>query len=219
MGLEVKNIQKFFGDPPTAVLKGVSHHIDDGEMVAITGRSGSGKSTLLYVMSTLDSPSSGEVLIDGMNMGTISEKQLHHTRNTRIGFVFQFHYLLPELTVLDNVLMPARKKNLEGVKKKEAQDLLQQVGLASKESRLATQLSGGEQQRVAIARALIMGPKYLFADEPTGNLDSVNGKIVMDLFKRINQEQKTTLVFVTHDEAYAKLAGREIRLADGLIQS
>lgn len=199
------------------VLENINLNIQEGEFVSLCGKSGSGKSTLLYILSSLDSASSGEVVMDGQKLSTITPKQLHTLRNEKIGFVFQFHYLLPELTALENVLMPTFKKKID--KKKEAIDLLTQVGLKDKLNRLPKQLSGGEQQRVAIARALIMNPQYLFADEPTGNLDSNNGEKIMAILKEINQEKKTTIVMVTHDPDFAEMANRKITLSDGKIIS
>lgn len=159
MSIEIKNLHKSFGVPETKVLKGIDLKIDDGELVSIVGRSGSGKSTLLYVMSTLDNVTAGEVIYDGVNITSLNEDQIHLLRNKSIGFVFQFHYLLPELTVLENVLLPAHKLKLQNQKKEYALKLIEEVGLKGKEDRLPGQISGGEQQRVAIARALIMGPK------------------------------------------------------------
>jgi putative ABC transport system ATP-binding protein/lipoprotein-releasing system ATP-binding protein len=217
MGIELKNLFKSFGTPPVEVLKGINLNIGDGELVSIVGRSGSGKSTLLYVMSTLDHPTSGEIFYDKQNITTFSENDIHSLRNKHIGFVFQFHYLLPELTVLENVLLPAYKTQIQNEKKAYAKELVSIVGLSGKEERLPSQISGGEQQRVAIARALLMDPKYLFADEPTGNLDSINGDMIMSLFHRINQEKKTTIVYVTHDTDYADQAKRKIELINGTL--
>lgn len=217
MSIRIHNLKKWFGDPPTHVLKGIDLTIEDGEFVSIVGRSGSGKSTLLYIMSTLDDPSSGSVFFDNLEASKMSEDAVHDLRNKELGFVFQFHYLLPELTVLENVLMPARKRNLHKEKEAYARELLQQVGLIEHADKKATAISGGEQQRVAIARALVMKPKYLFADEPTGNLDSVNGDNIMNLFKKINAEMGTTVIFVTHDLDYANMAKRKIELVDGVV--
>lgn len=219
MAIEVSKLVKDFGQPPTRVLHELSFKIEDGEFVSIVGKSGSGKSTLLYIISTLDEPTSGEIKISGMVPAKMPSPELHQFRNEQIGFVFQFHHLLPELTALENVLLPARKKKLHEVKKDQAMDLLAEFGLANKVNRLSGQLSGGEQQRVAIARALVMDPKYIFADEPTGNLDSFNGKLVMDLLMKINDERKATLVMVTHEPDFAQLAKRQIVLQDGRIVS
>jgi putative ABC transport system ATP-binding protein/lipoprotein-releasing system ATP-binding protein len=215
--IKLVDVKKTFGTPPTNVLKGISLDIKDGEFVALTGKSGSGKSTLLYIVSTLDNPSSGEVEISDEKVTQMSQKRLHEFRNEKMGFVFQFHYLLPELNALENVLMPARKTKKQIEKREHAEYLLKEFGLEKKHDRLPRQLSGGEQQRVAIARALIMQPQYLFADEPTGNLDSVNGEKVMNIFKTINQDMKTTVIMVTHDPDFAQLASRQIFLVDGLV--
>lgn len=217
MSIIMKNITKSFGEPPTSVLKGISGEIKDGEMVAITGRSGSGKSTLLYIISSLDRATSGEILIDQVSISQIGKKELHQFRNQKMGFVFQFHHLLPELTALENVMMPTLKTAFSPARKNFALELLNEFGLFDKSDRLPSQLSGGEQQRVAIARALVMQPSFLFADEPTGNLDSINGQLVMNLFKRINQERGMTIVYVTHDQIFAKMSSRQIILADGMI--
>jgi putative ABC transport system ATP-binding protein/lipoprotein-releasing system ATP-binding protein len=215
--LLVKNVSKVFGVFNQQILQNISFDVKDGEFVSLTGRSGSGKSTLLYIISTLDLPTSGEVIIDNYNTTTCSSDDLHAFRNRQIGFVFQFHYLLPELSAIENVLMPTRKlPHAEQIQKVEqAKFLLSTFNLKNKYNNFPGQLSGGEQQRVSIARALIMNPKYIFADEPTGNLDSVNGEIVMNIFRKINQEEKTTIIYVTHDEDFAKLAQRQIKLADG----
>lgn len=215
MSIRLINVKKSFGNPKTEVLKGINLEINDGEFVSIVGRSGSGKSTLLYIMSTLDNASEGEIFYDSINLNKMSQKTIHEIRNAKIGFVFQFHYLLPELSVLDNILMPARKHNLHKKMELKALELIKEVDLSGKEQRMPAQLSGGEQQRVAIARALLMTPKYLFADEPTGNLDTLNGDRIMNLFQKINLEKKTTVVFVTHDKDYASLATRKIEMLDG----
>ena len=217
MSLEIQNLKKSFGIPETHVLKGISLKIEDGEFVSIVGRSGSGKSTLLYIMSTLDNASEGKILYDDKDIVNYSEDEIHEFRNSSLGFVFQFHYLLPELTVLENITMPARKHNKHLKVQDYALELLNEVGLIHKKDNKASELSGGEQQRVAIARALVMKPKYLFADEPTGNLDTYNGDLIMQLFKKINEKYKTTVVYVTHDLDYANMARRKIELVDGKI--
>lgn len=217
MAIACHNLVKEFGNPPTRIIHGLNFVISDGEFVSISGRSGSGKSTLLYMLSTLDAPTAGSIIIDGRNPGEMTVEELHAFRSQHIGFVFQFHYLLPELTALENVLMPARNLGLHIERREQAIALLQEFDIADKVNHLPSQMSGGEQQRVAIARALIMEPKYIFADEPTGNLDSANGKIVMNLLKRINSERCATLVIVTHEPDYARMAQREIILVDGRI--
>jgi lipoprotein-releasing system ATP-binding protein len=218
MTITAHNLVKEFGQPPVRVIHNLNFIISDGEFISISGRSGSGKSTLLYLISTLDQPSEGVVVIDGLDPKEMSVEELHHFRNTNIGFVFQFHYLLPELTALENILLPARNSGQHLAKQDKALAMLREFGIEDKRNHLPSQMSGGEQQRVAIARALIMNPKYIFADEPTGNLDSVNGQIVMDLLLRVNQEQGSTLVVVTHEPDYARMAQREIYLVDGRIE-
>ncbi len=203
----------------TPVLRGINEEIKNSEMLSITGRSGSGKSTLLYLISTLDQPTSGDIEIDGENINEMSTQSIHQFRNLKMGFVFQFHHLLPELTALENILMPALKTKCQKEKTPFALELLSEFGISQKANSLPSQLSGGEQQRVAIARALIMKPNYLFADEPTGNLDSINGKMVMDLFCRINKEFKTTIIYVTHDKEFSQMGTRGIHLVDGLKSS
>lgn len=210
-------VTKEFGNPPLQVLHGLDFQIGDGEFVAISGKSGSGKSTLLYIISTLDLPSSGQVLIDGHNLATMSSDEVHHFRNTSVGFVFQFHYLLPELTALENVLLGPRNLGLLQQKSSYAIELLEAFGVQDQAHKRPAQMSGGQQQRVAIARALIMNPKYLFADEPTGNLDTANGERVMEILKKVNRELKTTVCLVTHEPDYARMCDREILLSDGRI--
>lgn len=218
MSLLVKNVYKSFGDPPNQILMKINLEIKKGDLVSLTGKSGSGKSTLLYIISSLDKPTSGNVLVEGKDLHELNEKDIHEFRNLHMGFVFQFHYLLPELNTLENVLMPARKTLQEKHLERRALSLLKEFGLSSKENKKPSQLSGGEQQRVSIARALIMNPSYLFADEPTGNLDSMNARIIMDLFVKINKEYNTTIIYVTHDEDFSKIAERKIVLVDGEIQ-
>ncbi|MEK7358731.1 MAG: ABC transporter ATP-binding protein [Bdellovibrionota bacterium] len=217
MGIIGEKVTKEFGDPPLRVLHGLDFEIGDGEFVSISGRSGSGKSTLLYIISTLDSPTSGRVLIDGRDIAQDTEVELHAFRNRDVGFIFQFHYLLPELSALENVLLGPRNLGRQEEKKSYAMDLLAAVGVADQAHKWPHQMSGGQQQRVAIARALIMNPKYIFADEPTGNLDTVNGQVVMEILKKVKKDFKTTIVLVTHEPDYSKMADREIHLADGQI--
>lgn len=217
MSIVMKNLRKSFGTPPTDVLKGINCEIKTGEMVSITGRSGSGKSTLLYLISTLDKFNGGELLIDGTAPPSMSVDALHRFRNEKMGFVFQFHHLLPELTALENTLMPAMKTGQFRSLRKRALELLREFDLEEKADRMPGKLSGGEQQRVAIARSLIMEPAYLFADEPTGNLDSANGQAVLNFFQKINRERGTTLIYVTHDPIFANMAKRKIVLVDGVI--
>lgn len=217
MGIVAKNIDKRIGDPPTQVLFDISADIERGEFVALTGRSGSGKSTLMYILSSLDSPSSGTVEIDGYDIETMPSEELHRFRNLNMGFVFQFHYLLAELTALENVLMPTLKFNQRERRRSLAEGLLEQFGLKDKVHRQPRQLSGGEQQRVAIARALVMEPAYLFADEPTGSLDTLNGDLVMKILSDTNRDKGATIVMVTHDPDFADMARRKIHLSDGRV--
>jgi putative ABC transport system ATP-binding protein/lipoprotein-releasing system ATP-binding protein len=216
-GVVAQKVCKVIGDPAQTILTDVSLSIQKGEFVSLVGRSGSGKSTLLYVLSGLDFASSGTVHIEDHDIYAMTPEELGQLRNQKIGFVFQFHYLLDELTALENVLMPTRKTHQEQTKAKIAEHWLTEFGLGEKLHRLPRQLSGGEQQRVAIARALIMEPAYLFADEPTGALDSVNGKRVMEILKEIHKKQGMTIVLVTHDEDFARDADRQIHLADGRV--
>lgn len=215
--IEVQHLIKSFGNPPQQIIKNLNFAISPGEFVSIWGRSGSGKTTLLYLLSTLDKPTSGHVKLDGEVTHLLGERALHDFRNQKIGFIFQFHYLLPELSALENVLLPARRNQAHHQYHERALGLLERVGLNGKEHRLPSQLSGGEQQRVAIARSLIMRPRYLFADEPTGSLDTNNGQKVMDLLVEAQNEFNMTLVLVTHEKEYAQMAQRKIYLRDGEI--
>ena len=217
--IEVRHLKKSFGDPAVEILHGLSFDIQDSQFVSITGRSGSGKSTLLYSMSTLDFPTSGEVFYSGQEVQTMTELEIENFRNLKMGFIFQFHFLLPEISALENVLMPARRTKQNQQKKQRALDLLQQFGLESKMNHLPRELSGGEQQRVAIARALIMQPQYIFADEPTGNLDSVSGETVMSILKQITRDSTTSVIYVTHDPDFAQMADKKIVLVDGHLES
>ena len=219
MALQSFEMGKSIGNPAVQILSEISLKISEGEFVSLTGRSGSGKSTLLYMLSSLDSPTSGTMMADGIEFKKMSKKDLSFFRNQKIGFVFQFHYLIAELSVLENVLLPAGKYKQENKWRGNAESILEQVGLKEKLHRLPRQLSGGEQQRVAIARAFVMNPKYLFADEPTGSLDSANGQGVMDLLIKANKEKGTTVILVTHDQEFSKMAQRQIQLADGKIIS
>lgn len=219
MAIVGEGIVKEFGTPPQRVLHGLNFTIEDGEFVSISGRSGSGKSTLLYIISTLDLPTAGRVLIDGRDLAAMSSAEVHAFRNESVGFIFQFHYLLPELTALENVLLAPRNLGLHGAKTKSAIELLDSVGVADQKDKLPSQMSGGQQQRVAIARALIMNPRYIFADEPTGNLDQATGQRVVEILLELNRELGTTTVLVTHDLDLARRARRIIRLADGAIVS
>ena len=215
--IECIDIVKSFGDPPITILKNINLSIDKGEFVGITGRSGSGKSTLLYVISGLDNLSSGEVLLFGNKVHELDSETFHILRNRKIGFVFQFHYLLAELTAFENILMPARKFNEEKEREHYAIELMKEFNVFHCKDKTPSKMSGGEMQRTAIARALIMNPEIVFADEPTGNLDSENGEKVMDIFKAVNKNMGTTIVMVTHEPDFALMAKRQIHLTDGRI--
>lgn len=212
--LTAKNIVKKYDD--LDVLKGVSVHIDKGEMVSIIGASGAGKSTLLHIMGTLDKPDSGEIFINDTAVHSLFGKDLADFRNHNIGFVFQFHHLLPEFTAIENVCIPGwiggRKKNELN---KEAKVLLERLGLANKIDNKPNQLSGGEQQRVAVARALINKPQIIFADEPTGNLDSHHAKELHNLFVELSSEFNQTFIIVTHNEELAAMSKRVLKMKDG----
>lgn len=217
MGIICRNLVKSFGQPAVDVIKNISLEIADGEFISISGRSGSGKSTLLYLLSTLDQPTQGEVLIDNCNPETMSVNDLHQFRNQSLGFVFQFHYLLPELSAEENALLPARKMKQQRETKAYTDELFERFEIAHIKHKLPSQLSGGEQQRVAIVRALSMKPRFLFADEPTGNLDSVNAQVVMEILKSANKEWGMSLILVTHEQEFASMAQKEIFLHDGQI--
>lgn len=216
--LETKNLDKFFRDPVDfQALKKVNIAVRQGEFVSIIGSSGSGKSTLLYVLSTLDTDYSGQIFLNGEDLSKKSKNELAAIRNEKIGFVFQFHYLLPEFTVLDNVMLPALKlaKYDNDTIRKRAMEKLSLLGLEDQAEKKANKLSGGQQQRVAIARALINDPAIIFGDEPTGNLDSKNAQIVFDIFKELKTKYNQTIMLVTHDMGLAAQTDRSIRLHDG----
>ena len=219
--LQTINISKFFHDPTDIqVLKNVSFAVRRGEFVSVIGKSGSGKSTLLYVLSTMDTDYSGELYLDGELMNRKSHDELSEIRNAKIGFVFQFHYLLPEFNVLMNVMLPALnlgKYPREQVKEN-ALKHLESLGIANLAYRRSNQLSGGEKQRVAIARALINEPLIVICDEPTGNLDSKNTETVFEIFRGLKSKQQTLLV-VTHDQDFASKTDRVIQMDDGKILS
>jgi len=213
--IRLSGIKKTVGSEQ--ILKGIDLEIYEGEFVSIIGASGSGKSSLLYILGLLDKPTEGEVFFEGEKIDYSNDKRLSYLRNSKLGFVFQFHYLVQELSLLDNVILPAIKK---GVPIKEAREramvLLEKLGLKGKEKRKPYEISGGEMQRTAIARALINQPKVLLADEPTGNLDSTNTQRVMDIFKEINKSQ-TTIVMVTHEIDLARQTSRIVELRDGSV--
>lgn len=212
-----KTIQN--GDSRVEILRGLSFTIPAGEFVAVMGASGSGKSTLLGLMAGLDNPTSGSIWLDGSDITNLKEDQLAVVRGKKIGFVFQSYQLVPTLTAEENVLLPAELIGLPGDIEQRARELLDRVGLGNRGHHYPVQLSGGEQQRVALARAFITHPPILMADEPTGNLDSVNGAHVLRLLLQLNREQNTTLVLVTHDPQVAAHADRLITLRDGSICS
>lgn len=218
--LEARNINKYFTEPVKFhVLKEISFGIAAGEFVSIMGKSGCGKSTLLYILSTMDTAYEGSLLLNGEELFGKSNKELSIVRNEHIGFVFQFHYLLPEFTVLENVMLPAKKlarKSLAEIEEDALKklDLLDIKYLAPK---LANRISGGEKQRVAIARALINDPMIIMGDEPTGNLDSKNAENVFDILKQLSTDQGMSLLVVTHDLDFAKKTDRIIEMADGRI--
>jgi len=218
--LEAKQINKSFHDPLTVkVLDDITFYINKGEFVSVIGKSGCGKSTLLYILSTMDTDYKGDLILDQELMRGKNEKQLAAVRNQKIGFVFQFHYLLNEFTALENIMLPGLKlaaSNEEEVKKN-AMDLLTKLDIHQLSDKYANQLSGGEKQRVAIARALINSPSIIMCDEPTGNLDKKNGLIVFDIFKKLAEENHQTLLVVTHDEEFAKKSHRIIEMEDGKI--
>lgn len=220
--IEVKNLSKTYGKKSAAfqALKDINLTIYAGESVAIVGKSGSGKSTLMHLMALLDKPTKGTILIDGKDAGKLKSKQLNQLRNSRFGFVFQQFFMNSNDTVLENVLLPLKIAKFNRFKRKQkAVDALKIVDLSDKLKNRAIDLSGGQKQRVCIARAIVNDPKIIFADEPTGNLDSATGDKITDLLFELNKKQHVTLVIVTHDEDLAKLCGRIIRLSDGKIIS
>ena len=218
--LEAKNINKYFHDPVTVkVLDDISFNITKGEFVSVIGKSGCGKSTLLYILSTMDTDYEGELLIDQESMKNKKEKQLAVIRNEKIGFVFQFHYLLNEFSVLKNVMLPGIKLNKYTEKEVEhrAMERLKMLGIEKLALKRANQVSGGEKQRVAIARALINDPLIIMGDEPTGNLDKKNSEIVFNIFKELATAYQQTLLIVTHDPGFADNSNRIIEMEDGKI--
>jgi len=216
--IEIRDAKKWIqnGARRVDILKGISLTIPAGQFIAIVGASGSGKSTLLGLLAGLDTPSSGEIWLDGVPIHNLGEAELATVRGSKIGFVFQSYQLIATLTALENVLLPY-ELNLPGSGLKQARELLAAVGLTDRMDHYPIQLSGGEQQRVALARAFIVAPPIVMADEPTGNLDSSNGKLVLDLLLQRNQKAGTTLVLVTHDPEVASRADRKIVLKDGQI--
>ena len=219
--IETKGLQKTFRHPAGElnVLKDIDLTIKNGEMIALVGTSGVGKSTLLHILGTLDRPTGGQVLHDGTDVFRLSEKAITEFRNRRVGFVFQFHHLLPEFTALENVMMPgllAGKADREELKER-ARALLEELGLKGRLRHRPGELSGGEQQRVAVARALFLNPDVVFADEPTGNLDTRTGQELFDLLSRLNAQKGITFVIATHDKDLSGRCKRVISLVDGKI--
>ena len=217
--IEVRQLWKIIENPPSRVeiLRGISFAVARGQFLAIMGASGSGKSTLLGLLAGLDTVTSGNIVLDGVDISRMRENELARLRGQKIGFVFQSYQLVPTLTAEENVLLPAELVGLRGDIRSRAKDLLDRVGLSQRRHHYPVQLSGGEQQRVALARAFITRPPILMADEPTGNLDSVNGQQVLDLLIQLNREEQTTLVLVTHDRKLAEFADRIITLSDGQV--
>ncbi len=216
MILNANNIFKSYGDLP--ILKGVSVSVNKGEIVSVVGASGAGKSTLLHIMGTLDKPDKGTLMIEGTDVFALSEKGLSDFRNKHIGFVFQFHHLLPEFTALENVCIPAY---IAGLDRKQAEqrgmELLSVLGVAHRAKHKPSAMSGGEQQRVSVARALINDPTIVLADEPSGNLDSENAASLHQLFFDLRDKMQQTFVIVTHNEELARISDRTIHMRDGLI--
>ncbi len=218
--LELKNVNKIYGtDVKNHVLHDINLSFEEGSFNSIIGQSGSGKSTLLNIIGTLDKATTGDVLIDGKDIKSMNSNQLADYRNETIGFVFQFHYLLPEFTAMENVLMPYLIKNGKVTKeiKQRAEESMKLVGLEDVKNNLSTKMSGGQQQRTAIARSLINNPKIVLADEPTGNLDSDTTETIYELLRDINRKFNTTFIVITHDRRIAEKADRIIEIKDGRI--
>jgi lipoprotein-releasing system ATP-binding protein len=219
--VEVRGLEKTFlhGGRRLDILRGIDLVLERAEMVAVVGASGVGKSTLLHCLGTLDLPTRGQILFDGVDVTRLGPSQLAAFRNRSIGFVFQFHYLLPEFTALENVMMPALIQRVgRGEAEERAAAILRRVGLAERMTHKPGELSGGEQQRVALARALILGPKLILADEPTGNLDTHTGDEIHELFFELNAERRTTMLIVTHNPELARRLPRRLHMVDGLVE-
>jgi putative ABC transport system ATP-binding protein/lipoprotein-releasing system ATP-binding protein len=217
VAVSAKDVVRTFqiGENRIEVLKGVTLDVHHGETLFLVGPSGAGKTSLLYTLAGLEKPNAGEVLINGQSLYRLGRKEQAHVRNTSMGYVFQSFFLLPELTALENVMVPALIRRRQD--KDRAHELLERVGLGGRTNHLPSELSGGEQQRVAIARSLMNDPAILFADEPTGNLDTSTGSAVMTLLMELVNERKRTLVVVTHDQSLARAGDRKVTLVDGRI--
>ena len=216
--IDIKGITKSFGS--LQVLKGIDLHIEKGEVVSIVGPSGAGKTTLLQIIGTLDKPDSGGIIIDGTDVMKLSSRKLSEFRNKRIGFVFQFHQLLPEFTAVENVMLPALISGAsKGEAKKRAMELLDFMGLSERAGHKPAELSGGENQRVAVARALVNKPAVILADEPSGSLDSKNKSELHQLFFDLRDKTGQTFVIVTHDENLASITDRTIKMKDGMLET
>lgn len=216
--LDIRDIKKSYRiskEKNLEVLKGINLQINREEIVAIVGKSGAGKSTLLHLIGTLDNPDSGKIFFDGTDVYAMKEKELSKFRNSKIGFIFQFHHLLPEFTAIENVMIPSMIEGKEDRAK--AENLLKEVGIEERINHRPNEISGGEAQRIAIARALINSPDLILADEPTGNLDTHNADAVMNLIFNLRDKFKQTFIIVTHNEEFAQRCDRVIRMNDGLI--
>ena len=218
--IKVKDLHKVYGKGLTAVhaLKGINMEVEPGEFVAIMGRSGSGKSTLLHLLGLLDTPTSGEICIENMNISKLPEKEKVRFRLEKLGYIFQEYSLLGELTALENVYLPALSVAWQNNYKKRAAEMLETVSLGERLKHYPNELSGGEQQRVAVARALINRPSILFADEPTASLDATSAEVILELFMRLNKDLGQTIVMVTHEPEDEKYVDRVIWLKDGLVE-
>lgn len=218
--VELNDIQKSYktGDSELQVLRGISSTFQSGETVAIIGESGCGKSTLLNIIGGLDNPTGGDVHSCGFNINKMSEKELTNYRNLELGFVFQFHFLLKDFSSLENIMIPALMSGVnKNIAKELAQELIEKVGLIDRKNHYPSQLSGGERQRIALARALINNPQLILADEPTGNLDEKNSRVVEDLLFNLVEEKKSTLLMVTHDSRLAEKCDRIFKLTEGKV--